>query len=75
MKLLTLSEVAEALRVSESTARRLIKRGEIAASKIGDRGQLRVLQEDLEGYVASRRLAVVDGEPVVPSVVPTEEKR
>ena len=51
MNLLTIPVVAEALKVSEKTVRRLIKRGDLPAFKVGDRGQLRVDEQDLERYV------------------------
>jgi excisionase family DNA binding protein len=69
MKLLTIRVVAEALKVSEKTVRRLIKRGDLPAFKVGDRGQLRVDEQDLERYVESQRVraadvhAPQDGEP------------
>ena len=62
MKLLTLREVAVAMKVSESTVRRLIRGGRIAAFKVGDRGQLRVKEHDLERYVESQRVQVVHAE-------------
>jgi len=58
MKLLTIQEVAEAMRISDRTVRRLIKRGDITAYKVGDRGQLRVKERDLELYVDSQRVQV-----------------
>ena len=58
MKLLTIPEVAETMKVSEPTVRRLIKRGLIAAYKVGDRGQLRIKENDLEQYVDSHIVAV-----------------
>lgn len=69
MNLLTIPVVAEALKVSEKTVRRLIKRGDLPAFKVGDRGQLRVDEQDLERYVESQRVragdvhAPQDGEP------------
>ena len=58
MNLLTVQEVAETIKVSEKTVRRLIKRGDLAAYKVGDRGQLRVKDGDLERYVDSQRVQV-----------------
>lgn len=60
MKLLTIPEVAEAMKVSEKTVRRLIKRGDLPAFKVGDRGQLRVEEQDLERYIVSQRVRVAD---------------
>ena len=58
MKLLSIQEVADALKVSGQTVRRLIKRGALAAYKVGDRGQLRVKECDLERYVEAQRVKV-----------------
>lgn len=62
MKLLTVQEVADTMKVSEKTVRRLIKRGDLAAYKLGDRGQLRVKERDLEQYVEAQRLEVEPAE-------------
>lgn len=56
MRLLTLQEVADALQVSGKTVRRLVKRGDLAGFKVGDRGQVRVKQEDLEAYLETQRV-------------------
>lgn len=56
MKLLTVQEVAEAMKVSEKTVRRLIKRGDLTAYKVGERGQLRVKESDFELYVEAQRV-------------------
>jgi putative molybdopterin biosynthesis protein len=58
MKLLTVQEVADLMKVSEKTVRRLIKRGDLAAYKVGERGQLRVKEYDLEQYVEAKRVQV-----------------
>lgn len=58
MNLLTLREVAEAMRVSDRTVRRLIKRGDLAAYKVGDRGQLRVKEVEMERYLEAQRVEV-----------------
>jgi len=58
MRLLTVQEVADAMRVSEKTVRRLIKRGDLPAYKVGDRGQLRVKERELEGYIEAQRVEV-----------------
>lgn len=71
MKLLTIPEVADAMKVSEKTVRRLIKRGDLPAFKVGDRGQLRVEEAELERYVESQR--VRSGDAFAPQEVePTE---
>lgn len=56
MKLLTVSEVAETMKVSEKTVRRLIKRGDLPAYRLGERGQLRIEEGELERYVLSQRV-------------------
>lgn len=58
MKLLTVQEVADMMKVSEKTVRRLIKRGDLAAYKVGERGQLRIKECDLEQYVEAKRVQV-----------------
>jgi excisionase family DNA binding protein len=50
--LLTLDEVAQALRVSVVTVRRLISDGALKAIKV--RGQVRVRQVDLDAYLNSQ---------------------
>lgn len=60
MKLLTVQEVADAMKVSGKTVRRLIKRGDLRAYKVGDRGQLRVNELDLEGYLEGQRVHAVE---------------
>ena len=60
MKLLTIQEVADTMKVSEKTVRRLIKRGDIEAYKLGERGQLRVKECELERYVEAQIVQVKD---------------
>lgn len=67
MKLLTVPEVALAIRVSEKTVRRLIKRGDLQAYRLGERGQIRVDERELERYVESKR--------VCPNGVPTLQQK
>ena len=55
---LTVREVSDVMKVSEKTVRRLIKRGDLAAYKVGDRGQLRIRTRDLELYLESQRVQV-----------------
>lgn len=52
MQLLTLEEVADILRVSIQTVRRMIDDGELKARKV--RGQWRILKTDLEEYIQSQ---------------------
>lgn len=56
MNLLTLREVAEAVKVSETTVRRWVRDGSLSAYKIGKRGQLRVKEEDLESFLEGQRV-------------------
>jgi CTP synthase len=51
-RFLTLEDIAERLKVSISTARRWVKSGELRALKVGNRGQYRISEEDLEGFLA-----------------------
>lgn len=48
-EILTLEEVADFLKTSVKTVRRLIGSGELPAFKV--RGQLRVRKSDLEAYI------------------------
>jgi excisionase family DNA binding protein len=50
-RLYTIDEVAEVLKVSHSTVRRLIDSGHLKSVRIG--GQIRIRQKDLDDYVAS----------------------
>jgi len=52
--LLTVPEVAERLRLGVVTIKRLIKRGELNAIKLGP-NTVRVAESDLTAYLASRR--------------------
>lgn len=58
MTLLTIPEVADTLKVSERTVRRLIRSGSLAAYKLGDRGQVRIDEEDLVRYLEAQRIEV-----------------
>ena len=60
MDLLTISEVAETLKVSQSTVRRMILKGEMAAFKVGNRGQLRIEKLDLERYLFENRFKPIE---------------
>ena len=51
-RFLTLSDVAEVLNISASQTYALVRSGELAAIKIGGRGQWRVEREQLESYIA-----------------------
>ncbi|MEO7260551.1 MAG: helix-turn-helix domain-containing protein [Jatrophihabitantaceae bacterium] len=51
-RFLTLSDVAEVLNISASQTYALVRSGELAAIKIGGRGQWRVEREQLECYIS-----------------------
>ncbi|WP_232676160.1 helix-turn-helix domain-containing protein [Nocardioides sp. R-C-SC26] len=51
-RFLTLADVAEALNTSSAQVYAMVRRGEIAAIKIGGRGQWRVEADKLEEYIA-----------------------
>ncbi len=52
---ISVSELARKLGVSRDTIRASIRRGELKVLRIGKRG-LRILIEDLEAYLAGRRV-------------------
>ena len=54
MELMTLKEVADAARVSESTVRRWVRSSELPAYRLGR--QLRVRPEEFESFLNQRRL-------------------
>ena len=56
INLLTLREVAEAVKVSESTVRRWVRSRELSAYKVGKRGQLRFRVEDLEAFLERQKV-------------------
>lgn len=51
-RFLTLADVAELLNVSAAQAYALVRNGEIAAIKVGGRGQWRIEQAGLDDYIA-----------------------
>jgi excisionase family DNA binding protein len=51
-RFLTLADVAEVLNISTSQAYALVRNGELAAIKIGGRGQWRVERDKLEDYIS-----------------------
>lgn len=60
----TIQEVAETLKVSVSTVRRAIKAKEIAATRIGTLGQIRVSARALDAYIESKTPAAsIKGSP------------
>ncbi len=50
-RFLTLADVAEVLNISASQTYALVRSGELAAIKVGGRGQWRVEREQLESYI------------------------
>ena len=50
-RFLTLADVAEVLNTSSAQVYALVRRGELAAIKIGGRGQWRVEAVELEAYI------------------------
>ena len=50
-RFLTLADVAEVLNISASQTYALVRNGELAAIKIGGRGQWRVERDKLEEYI------------------------
>ena len=60
MNLLRLREVAETVKVSETTVRRWVRSGALIAYKVGKRGQLRVREEDLEFFLEKQRVGVAN---------------
>jgi excisionase family DNA binding protein len=54
--MLTLRDIAETLKVSETTVRRMVRAGSLPAYKVGKRGQLRVREEDLESFLEKQRV-------------------
>ena len=50
-RFLTLTDVAEVLNTSSAQVYALVRRGELAAIKIGGRGQWRVEASELEAYI------------------------
>ncbi len=51
-RFLTLADVAETLNISAAQAYALVRSGELAAIKVGGRGQWRVESSQLEDYIA-----------------------
>ncbi|MEX2375816.1 MAG: helix-turn-helix domain-containing protein [Dehalococcoidia bacterium] len=56
--LLTVSEVADVLRVSTMTVYRLIKAGDLAAIRVGK--SYRIADDELQGYLASGEVRIDD---------------
>lgn len=66
-RFLQLTDVAEVLNISASQTYALVRSGELAAIKIGGRGQWRVERSALEDYIArcyAQTLAFVNAHPL-----------
>jgi excisionase family DNA binding protein len=57
--LLTITEVAEFLRISIPTVRRLIEQRQIPFLKVG--GSIRFTRSDIDAYLQKRRVRSIDG--------------
>ncbi len=69
-RFLTLADVAEVLNTSSAQVYALVRRGELAAIKIGGRGQWRVESTQLEEFIArmyTQTRTFVDEHPYVES--------
>lgn len=53
-RFLTLADVAEILNVSAAQAYALVRSGELPAIQVGGRGQWRIEEERLEGYIRAK---------------------
>lgn len=53
-RFLTLADVAEILNVSAAQAYALVRSGELPAIQVGGRGQWRIEEERLEGYIHAK---------------------
>lgn len=72
---LTIAEVAEELRVSETTLRRMVKNNQIGSTRVGSsRGRIRFEQSDIEAYMAAGRTPVVHPKPVSRKLVVTPKR-
>ena len=62
MKLYTLEETAEILKVSPSTVRNLLNKKKIVGTRVGT--QLRFSEENIQRYLDQSQFVMVDGEQV-----------
>ena len=53
-RFLTLADVAEILNVSAAQAYALVRSGDLPAIQVGGRGQWRIEEERLEGYIRAK---------------------
>jgi len=75
-RFLTLADVAEILSTSVAQVYAMVRRGDLPAIKIGGRGQWRVSEGDLEGYISQLRLETqkfIDAHPFDPAEPVTED--
>jgi len=59
-RFLTVSDVAELLSISAHQAYTLVRSGELAAMRVGGRGEWRVSEADLADFIARQYAAVRD---------------
>jgi excisionase family DNA binding protein len=55
MEYLTVTEVAERLKVTPLTVRRWLNKGELVGIQLGDRAGWRITEADLADFLAARR--------------------
>lgn len=60
-EILTLSEVAQLLKVAEKTVYSMAQKGQLPAFKVG--GQWRFKRVDLDAWIEQQKAAARDGEP------------
>ncbi|MCL2627077.1 MAG: helix-turn-helix domain-containing protein [Oscillospiraceae bacterium] len=60
-ELLTVAQVADYLKLSTKTVYRLIQKGQLFASRIGN-NSLRIKMSDVENYLHSRRLGSISSD-------------
>jgi excisionase family DNA binding protein len=60
MSILSTGEAAEKLQVSPDTVLRLIRSGELPASRLTPTGYWRIRQEDLEDYAKQRGVELIE---------------
>lgn len=75
-RFLTLADVAEILNTSVAQVYAMVRRKELLAIKIGGRGQWRVSEKDLEGYIQAQYAETgrfIDEHPFDPAEEPEIE--
>ena len=59
---LTVSDVADRLKVQPLTVRRWLKSGSLVGIQLGDRAGWRIAEDDLEAFLAERRSGLSAGD-------------